>query len=98
MVKFNITNLNIWFASTHAVNNLNMDVYKNEILSVIGPANSGKTTFLRVLDRLNELEQSFRMSGKVELDKKDITLMDVESFRFRYPYLIMLRTGPGCTR
>ena len=66
MVKFNITDLNIWFDSVHAVNNLNMDIHSNEILSIIGPANSGKTTFLRALNRLNELKQHFRMNGKVE--------------------------------
>lgn len=58
-----------------------MEIYANEILSVIGPANSGKTTFLRMLNRLNELETNFKMTGRVTLDKKDITKINIELLR-----------------
>ena len=81
MVKFNIKNLNIWFGSAHALKDVSIEVKANEILSVIGPANSGKTTFLRTLNRLNELEISFRMQGEVEMDKKDIREIDLELLR-----------------
>jgi phosphate transport system ATP-binding protein len=81
MVKFNIQNLNIWFGSIYALKNVNMQILDNEILSVIGPANSGKTTFLRMLNRLNELQANFRMEGTVEFDGGDITKMDVELLR-----------------
>jgi phosphate transport system ATP-binding protein len=81
MVKFKITDLNIRFGPVHAVKNLNMEIYANEILSVIGPANSGKTTFLRMLNRLNELEADFRTEGRVELDNKDIEGIDIEALR-----------------
>lgn len=81
MVKFGIRNLNIWFGSVHALKNLNMEIQSNEILSVIGPANSGKTTFLRMLNRLNELEINFKMSGNVTIGQNDIIKMDVESLR-----------------
>jgi phosphate transport system ATP-binding protein len=79
--RITIKNLNIWFGSAQALNNLNLDIYANEILSVIGPANSGKTTFLRMLNRLNELETNFKMTGSVELDKEDITAINVELLR-----------------
>lgn len=81
MVKFNIESLNIWFGPIHALKNTNLEVQANEILSIIGPANSGKTTFLRMLNRLNELEVNFRFSGKVELDGKEIVSQDKELLR-----------------
>lgn len=81
MVKFKIQNLSIWFGSISALKNLNLEVYSHEILSVIGPANSGKTTFLRMLNRLNELETNFRMDGRVELDNQDINTMDAQLLR-----------------
>lgn len=81
MVKLDIKNLNIWFGAIHALKNINMQIYVNEILSVIGPANSGKTTFLRMLNRLNELETDFKMNGKVEFDGKDINGLDVQILR-----------------
>ncbi len=80
-VKFETHELNIWFGSVHALKNVNIEINANEILSVIGPANSGKTTFLRMLNRLNELQTNFRMDGLLEYDRKDIRKMDLELLR-----------------
>src|SRR3989338_1593319 len=79
--KFLIENLNVSFGRVRALKGLDMEIYSNEILSVIGPANSGKTTFLRALNRLNELEINFSMSGSVKLSDRDIKGMDVELLR-----------------
>lgn len=81
MDKFNIKNLNIWFGNILALKDLNMAIEANEILSVIGPANSGKTTFLRMLNRLNELETNFKMTGRVRFDQMDIDLIDTQVLR-----------------
>lgn len=81
MVKFNAKDLNIWFGQIHALKNVNIEVEANEILSVIGPSNSGKTSFLRTLNRLNDLNFNFRMSGLLELDQKDIKKIDIENLR-----------------
>jgi len=83
MVKFNVKNLNIWFGQIHALKGVNIQVEANEILSVIGPSNSGKTSFLRMLNRLNDLNLNFRMSGLLELDQKDIKRIDIENLRKR---------------
>jgi len=58
-----------------------MDIQANEILSVIGPANSGKTTFLRILNRLNDLSSNFRMDGEIKFEKEDINKIEVELLR-----------------
>lgn len=81
MVKFNVSNLDIWFGTIYALRDVSMQVFANEILSVIGPANSAKTSFLRMLNRLNELQPNFRMQGKIELDGKDIMKIDAETLR-----------------
>jgi phosphate transport system ATP-binding protein len=83
MVKISVKNLNIWFGNAYALKNVSLDIVANEILSVIGPANSGKTTFLRMLDRLNELQPYFRMSGEVKFDTDDLMQIDVEQVRKR---------------
>lgn len=92
MVKFDIKNLNIWFRQVRALKNVNMGIYANEILSVIGPANSGKTTFLRTLNRLNELSINFRMSGLVELDGQDILQINAELLRKKVGMVFALPT------
>jgi phosphate transport system ATP-binding protein len=71
-VKIKVTDVNIWFGDILALKNLTLDIFKNEILTAIGPSNSGKTSFLRNLNRLNELEDNFRAKGNVLLDGKDI--------------------------
>ncbi len=80
-VKFEIHDLDIRFGAVHAIKKVNMEIMSNEILSVIGPSNSGKTTFLRALNRLNDLNAEYSMSGKVELEREDIRSLDVESLR-----------------
>jgi phosphate transport system ATP-binding protein len=79
--KFEIEELNIWFGPAHALKDVEMEIYPNEILSIIGPANSGKTTFIRMLNRMNDLQPHFRMSGEVEFDDEDINKIDIELLR-----------------
>lgn len=81
MVKFETHDLNIWFGDVHAIKHVNMEINSNEILSIIGPSNSGKTTFLRTLNRLNDLNAGYKISGAVELEREDIRGMDIESLR-----------------
>ena len=83
MVIFNAKNLNIWFGQIHALKGVNIEVEANEILSVIGPSNSGKTSFLRMLNRLNDLYPGFKMSGWLEFAQADIRKIDIESLRKR---------------
>ena len=81
MVKIEIHGLNIWFGSLHAIKEASMEIRSNEILSIIGPSNSGKTTFLRTLNRLNDLNTSYKMTGAVEFEREDIRRFDVELLR-----------------
>jgi len=81
MVKLEIKNLNIWFGALHVLREVNLEIQANEILSIIGPSNSGKTSFLRMLNRLNELLLNFKMSGFIGLDQKDIRTINVELLR-----------------
>ncbi|MCK9614228.1 MAG: phosphate ABC transporter ATP-binding protein [Candidatus Omnitrophica bacterium] len=81
MVKFKVHDLNIWFGSIHAIKQVSMEIEANEILSIIGPSNSGKTTFLRTLNRLNDLSLSFKLTGAVELERENIKAIDVEVLR-----------------
>ena len=80
-IEFSIKDLNIWFGSIYALKNVTMEIPANEILSIIGPSNSGKTSFLRMLNRLNELDVHFKMSGKVKFNGKDIRTIDAELLR-----------------
>ena len=73
----------MWFGSVHALKQVSMRIENNEILSVIGPSNSGKTTFLRALNRLGDLNQNYKMTGTIMFDQKNIKNMDTELLRRR---------------
>jgi phosphate transport system ATP-binding protein len=75
MVKETIiktVNLNCYFGALQVLKNLNLEICRNEIFGIIGPANSGKTTFLRALNRLNYLNASYSQSGEIFLASQDL--------------------------
>ncbi|MBI4372375.1 MAG: phosphate ABC transporter ATP-binding protein [Candidatus Omnitrophica bacterium] len=70
--KIQIKALSASYAGEPALKNVSFSVRENEILGIIGPANSGKTTFLRTLNRLNDLDFHYVHQGEVLIDGKDI--------------------------
>ncbi|NQU76732.1 MAG: ATP-binding cassette domain-containing protein, partial [Planctomycetes bacterium] len=83
--KIVVEDFSAFFGSVCVLNHINLDVYPNERLAIIGPATSGKTTFLRSLNRLNDLELKFEKRGRILLDGQDIydEDADVPSLRRR---------------
>jgi len=70
--KIIIKDLNLYFDTHHVLKSINLNIKTNEILSIIGPANSGKTSFLRTLNRLNDITSAVKISGEILLDGMDI--------------------------
>jgi phosphate transport system ATP-binding protein len=68
-----VIKLNSYFGSLQALKSIDVDIYRNEILGIIGPANSGKTTFLQALNRLNYLEAAYSQNGRIIFENQDIT-------------------------
>ena len=65
------------------LNKINLEVYHNEILGIIGPAASGKTTFLRSLNRLNDLRPGSRVEGTIEIDGQNLYAPEVSVVELR---------------
>jgi len=84
MNKITISHLNLHFGEQCAIHDLTLEIPANEIFTIIGPANSGKTSFLYSLNRLNDLNPHFKKTGDIHLDGVDIySLSDVEALRKR---------------
>ncbi len=83
--KIAVRDLTASYGDTTVLDGVSLDVRPRERLAIIGPAASGKTTFLRCLNRLNDLHHGFRHSGRILLDGQDIDApeMDVASLRRR---------------
>ncbi len=62
---------------------ITLDVFPHEIFSIIGPASAGKSTFLRALNRLNDLIHGSRVSGTLEIEGQDIYLPEVNVVELR---------------
>jgi len=81
--KIDVKDLNLWYGEKHALHNLNIDIYENQITALIGPSGCGKSTFLRCLNRMNDLVSSARVEGKVVIDEKNIYDKDVDEVSVR---------------
>jgi len=83
--KIEVRSFSATFGGKPVLRNIDLDVLPCERLAIIGPASSGKTTFLRCLNRLNDLCFGFARSGSILLDGKDIYSpdMDVADLRRR---------------
>ena len=83
--KFVIEALNLYYGDFHALKGINMNVLPGEITAFIGPSGCGKSTLLKTLNRMNDLVEGCRITGKVLLDDEDIygNDMDVNLLRKR---------------
>ncbi len=80
--KFSIAGLHVHYGKLCVLRDLSLDIRANEIFTVIGPANSGKSTFLHSLNRLVDLVPNSRLSGEIRLDGVNIRgAMEVEALR-----------------
>ena len=70
--KINISNLDLYYGDFHALKNVNLPIYPNEITAFIGPSGCGKSTLLKSLNRMNDLVEGCRITGDVTLDGVDI--------------------------
>lgn len=83
MVKIKVEKLSVWYAALQALRDINLEVLEREILAVIGPANSGKTTFLKSLNRLHEIALGVRVEGTILIDNVSIYKIPVSLLRKR---------------
>jgi phosphate transport system ATP-binding protein len=69
---FQISDLNLHYADTQALFDINMDIRKNHVTAFIGPSGCGKSTLLRCLNRMNDLIENCNIQGKILLNDVDI--------------------------
>ncbi len=83
--KIRVENLSVRAGKEPILKNVSLSVRENEILAAIGPAGSGKTTFLRCLNRMTDLEEGLTVEGKIFLGDEDIfrSAANVTSLRRR---------------
>ena len=84
MNKIEIRDVNLFYNDFHALKGINLNIAANEITAFIGPSGCGKSTLLKSLNRMNDLVEGCKISGKMLLDGEDIYgNMDVNLLRKR---------------
>ena len=92
--KIEISDLQVHYGEKSALNGISFEVQPNEILSIIGPAQSGKTTLLKVINRTLEFVPEATVAGTIKLDGVDIdTIGDVYELRRRIGMVLPLPVG-----
>jgi len=81
--RMEVEEMSIYYGAKKAVNEVSLPIAQGEVLALIGPSGCGKTTLLRSLNRLTELTPSASMTGRVTLDKTNISLMEATALRRR---------------
>lgn len=84
MDKIKIENLDLFYSNFQALKNINLDIQPNEITAFIGPSGCGKSTLLKSINRMNDLVEGCKITGRITLDGKDIyDSIDVNLLRKR---------------
>lgn len=92
--KIEIQDLRVRYHQHPAIKGISLEVRQNEVLGIIGPSQSGKTTLLRTLNRTIDNIASARVTGTVKVDGVDVsTLRDVTSLRRKVGMVAPLPVG-----
>jgi phosphate transport system ATP-binding protein len=67
-----VKELNAWFGTTQALQDITMSVEANHATAIIGPSGCGKSTFVRCLNRMHETHPDARATGSVRVGEMDI--------------------------
>jgi phosphate transport system ATP-binding protein len=83
--KVTARGVNVYYGEKHAIKALDVDVPDRGVMAFIGPSGCGKSTFLRCINRMNDTISSCRVTGKIEIESKDIydPSLDVVQLRAR---------------
>ncbi len=69
---FEVDDLSFFYGSTRALRGVTMDIFPHEVTALIGPSGCGKTTFLRCLNRMNDLVPDTRVEGRISFAGDDL--------------------------
>ncbi|MDP7034837.1 MAG: phosphate ABC transporter ATP-binding protein [Planctomycetota bacterium] len=92
--KLVVRDLSIRFGDKVALRNVNLEVAENEIFGIIGPAGSGKTSFLRAISRMDPFTPNMRIEGEILFDGRDTSkLRNLYAYRRRIGVVFPLPVG-----
>lgn len=87
--------LSVYYGANRVVTEVTLDVLRNRITAIIGPSGSGKSTLLRCFNRMNDLIPTFRLSGEVLFEGRNLYTPTVDPTEIRYQIgMVFQRPNP----
>jgi phosphate transport system ATP-binding protein len=68
MIHASVRALNLWYGVKQVLFDINLDIYKKTITTLIGPSGCGKSTFLRCFNRMNDYVPGCKVAGELNID------------------------------
>lgn len=82
-IKVKVKDLTLHYGTNPALKNINMEIPEKMVTAFIGPSGCGKTTFLRTLNRMNDLIDNVKIDGEVIIDGINIYNKDIDVVNLR---------------
>lgn len=93
-VKFEVRNLTVRYGRTPMLSNVSLQIREHEIFGIIGPANAGKTSFLKTLNRMDMFDSDMYVTGDILFNGRNIRrLHNVYALRSRIGVVFPLPVG-----
>lgn len=70
--KMEVSNMDLFYGDYQALSNINIAFPEHEVTALIGPSGCGKSTLLKSLNRMNDLVEGCKITGRITLDGEDI--------------------------
>jgi len=94
MVKLGVRDLAIAYGDVSALEGVSFDVNEHEIFGIIGPANAGKTSFLKAVNRMDQFDSAMRVDGEITFNGVDVhKVRNVYGLRRRIGVVFPLPVG-----
>jgi phosphate transport system ATP-binding protein len=71
-MKMTVENVDLYYGNFRALRSISLQIPANRVTALIGPSGCGKSSFLRCLNRMNDLVPGARVTGSIKLDGEDI--------------------------
>jgi phosphate transport system ATP-binding protein len=78
-----VENLSVWYGAHQALKDVSLTIPDRKITAIIGPSGCGKTTLLKSFNRLIDLQDGVRVTGKILVDEEDISAPGTDLTRLR---------------
>lgn len=81
--KIDIRDLNVWFLDNHVLKDVTLEIKDTAVTAIMGPSGCGKTTFIRAINRMNDVIKGSRTAGQIYIDEHNIYDSDTNVYDLR---------------